>query len=199
MHSCLVLSSPRAGTHLVMAGLLAAGMKEAKALTAEQWQEDISRQKDWRVLDMPGQGHYRFGAHIADPSLIEEFRETDLKAVMIQRDLVPQVRSLKAFYSVIHNEDRGNDACKKMTIERNEYMRNWVGVPGIVYVRYEDLSQGAGWDRIFEHLGIDADPEIITREVIPEEGKPYYRNTLPSQMYYETDNSGSVPYTLTGG
>lgn len=185
MRSCIVWSSPRAGTHLVMTGLHVAGMTEVNALTAEEWGYKENGRNEWRVLDIPATGHYRFGAHQHDPGLVDAFVASPLLGIYIKRNIDDQARSLRAYLSVIRGQEITMGDAVGATIRSVGRNAVWAKTPGVLTVRFEDLVAGKGWDAIWSHLGGDpVDTSAIMRRVPPSKGERYWKNTRPSVEYY---------------
>lgn len=187
MRSCIVFSSPRAGTHLVMTGLDVMGMTEAKALTAEEWGDPIDELGNFRILNMPQYDHYRFGAHVSDPWLVEAYRNQNrIYGIYITRDLGPQARSLRAYYAVYRKQKITEGAATKGALDFHNHNAVWKNQPNMLHVKFEDLIRGEGWQAISDHLGGGpVDVDAIMSVVPPPRGHKYYRNTRSSPIYYE--------------
>lgn len=80
--SCLVLSIPRSGTHVVMQILNSLGMKEYPALAK---QDDFWTKWDTHIQTIPDKGYFCFGNH-AYPGKARRLVEANRKGVFISRD-----------------------------------------------------------------------------------------------------------------
>jgi len=89
-NSCIVLSVPRSGTHLVMCLLRLLGMKEFLAETDKYGVKNI--------FNLPKKNHFCFGTHIPfDYSYLEIMKKKGIKGINISRDIRDVVTSF-AFY-----------------------------------------------------------------------------------------------------
>ena len=181
MKSCIVFSSPRAGTHLVMTGLDRMGMVEARALTQPEWDT-----LDWsKLVDMPSEGYFRFGAHMTDPHLFRAYRESDLCGIYVTREEEPQVRSYRAFLSVNQKRDITHKEARQEVRDRRLLNDIWATQPRVLTVRFEDLIAGRSWREIMAHVACESVSVGHIMEGIPaRDGDLYYHNTVHSKQFY---------------
>lgn len=164
-----------------MKGLWAIGMTEAVPLTQHQ----LNTQQE-RLFDMPPFGCYRFGAHVINDDLVQAFRRSPLLGVFVRRmDREAQLESAVKHWNFVHGQ-----CSPKLEKQRIGYLIDenleWSQQPGVMTATFEDLLHDPEeWRDVLVFLGghpTEDDLNKILRLLPPQEGHPYYENTLPSKV-----------------